>query len=169
VFVRPVVPTDIDDLREAIVVADEQTLRDRFLGMHPSLTGSDLHRLTEVDFQSRLALAAFDEESSGVAIARYEGKPGEDVAEVAIVVDPDWRRVGLASRLLAMLAEAAVERGLRRFTAVYLVGNEVVEGLVRASGLPRTCRVSFGVTEVEINLTPLAEGAPLGGSVGPEG
>jgi GNAT superfamily N-acetyltransferase len=165
VSVRPVLPSDIDGLRAAIATADERTLTDRFLGWHPSLSESDLHHLTEVDYRWRLALVAFDEEGGGVAIARYEGKPDEDVAEVAIAVDPDWRRVGLGSWLLTTLAEAAVDQGLRRFTAMYQADNSVVEGIVRASGLPRSCRISYGVAETEVDLTPLAEKRLTGASV----
>lgn len=165
VSVRPVLPADIDGLRLAIATADERTLTDRFLGWHPSLSERDLHHLTEVDYRWRLALVAFDEEGMGVAIARYEGRPDADVAEVAIVVDPDWRRVGLGSWLLTVLAEAAVDRGIRRFTAMYRAENEVVEGIVRASGLPRSCRISLGVAETEVDLTPLAETRVSGASV----
>ena len=155
VFVRPIVPGDIDGLRAAIAAADEETLQDRFLGWHPHLGERDLHRLTEVDYQWRMALVALDEAGTGVAIARYEGQPGSDSAELAIAVDRRWRRVGLGSRLLTMLALAAVGRELRRFRAIYLAENHEVDGLVRASGLPRTQNVSQGVAEVEIDLTPL--------------
>jgi predicted GNAT family acetyltransferase len=66
-----------------------------------------------------------------VAIARYE-PAGDDKAEVAVAVSPAWRHVGLAAALIALLAEAALERGVITFTASYLAANEQHEA--RAPG-----------------------------------
>jgi RimJ/RimL family protein N-acetyltransferase len=70
----------------------------------------------------------------GIAVARYEaiGEPG--VAEIAVVVDPAWRRAGLATALVRMLAEAAVAHGFTRFTATYLADNVPVEELLDEAG-----------------------------------
>ena len=60
---------------------------------------------------------------AGLGSLRYEGQPGEDLVEIAIAVDPDWRRVGLGHRLLKSLGEAAATRGIHRLVAAYSCGE----------------------------------------------
>jgi predicted GNAT family acetyltransferase len=61
-----------------------------------------------VDYQRRLALVAADAATGqGVAIAHYEWL-SDGVAEIPVVVDPAWRRVGLATALIEMLSQAAL-------------------------------------------------------------
>ena len=99
----------------------------------------------------RLALTAFGD-GAGVGVARYEGQAGSDSAEVAIVVDPHWQRVGLGSLLLRMLCEAARSRGIRRFTALTLADNKAVRSLLRSSGLPYSLETHSGYAEIVIVL-----------------
>ena len=108
----------------------------------------------------KLALVAFSQESKGVGIARYDGKPGEDIAEAAVVVDPAWRRVGLGIQLLSLLRDAALMRGIRRFWATFLGENVAVQGLLRRCGLPHTITISGGMAEVTIDLAPLPGTTP---------
>ncbi len=106
--------------------ADPETLRRRFIGAAPSPTPELLHRLTTVDYVQRFALVARDAETGrGVAIARYEGL-ADGTADVAVAVDPAWRRVGLATVLVHLLAQAAVARGIHAFSAEHLADNQPV-------------------------------------------
>lgn len=112
VRIRPILPSDAPELAEAIRTADPDTLCRRFLGAPPRVTAELLTRLTTVDYVRRFALVAFDPTTDrGVAIARYEPLT-EGVAEIAVAVDPAWRRAGLATALVELLAEAALERGI---------------------------------------------------------
>ena len=149
VFVRPIVPADLDALREAIANADPQTIHDRFLGGRPPTDEQSLRHLTTVDYVRRLAIVAFDRRGHGVAIARYEGAANTDHAEVAVVVDPAWRRIGLASALLRMLADAARERGIARFSATSYADNIDVHDILSRSGLPHR-RIGTGAVVDDI-------------------
>jgi GNAT superfamily N-acetyltransferase len=149
VYVRPIVPADKDALREAVTHADPETLRARFLGGRPPADDRALDYLTVLDYVHRLALVAFDPKGRGVAIARYEGAAGSDVAEVAVAVDPAWRRVRLATGLLQLLASAAIERGITAFTASYYADNVDVHDLVTRSGLPHR-QAAAGAVVVDI-------------------
>jgi len=155
VHVRPILPSDGPALAAAVASADAETLRLRFLGWRPVLDDASFRHLVEVDYQRRLALVAFDSADRGVGIARYEGRPDEDLVEIAIAVDPDWRRVGLGHRLLTILGEAAATRGIRRLVAAYSVGNHDVEGLLRSCGLPYRTLATHGVVEVQLELPPI--------------
>jgi GNAT superfamily N-acetyltransferase len=162
VHIRPIVPADAPGLAAAIAGADDETLRLRFLGWKPVLDDVTLQRLVVVDYRWRLALVALDANGVGAGIARYEGKAGEDVAEIAVAVAPQWRRLGLGSRLLRMLGEAAVARGIKQFVGYYLGDNDEVEGLVTASGLPHRGTVSRGLVETHLDLPPAPAPEPAG-------
>jgi GNAT superfamily N-acetyltransferase len=152
VFVRPIVPADAGPLGDALRDADPETLRSRFLGGPPHVTPALLERLTTLDYVRRFALVAGDERTGrGVGIARFEAV-GEGVAEVAVAVDPAWRRVGLATGLVELLGEAARERGIREFTASFLAENRPVVKLVRlASSIGRQV-IREGIAEVAVRL-----------------
>jgi GNAT superfamily N-acetyltransferase len=152
VLVRPIVPADAAALGEAIRSADSDTLRRRFLGGPPHVTPALLTRLTTVDYRRRFALTAADEATGrGVAIARYESM-AEGVAEVAVVVDPAWRRVGLATALIEMLAQAALERGISAFSATYLAENRPVDALLGLAGRAGRQLIKQGIAEFVVRL-----------------
>jgi RimJ/RimL family protein N-acetyltransferase len=150
VLVRPILPTDAPELAEAFRRADRDTLYRRFLSGPPPMTERRLRRLTTVDYVRRLAIVARDTETgAGVAVARYEPQ-GDGVAEVAVVVDAGWRRVGLATALVELLAEAALDRGVHTFSMTYLAENRPVASLVNAAGGRQ--RIRAGIAECAIAL-----------------
>ncbi len=152
VFVRPVLPSDAPELADAIRTADADTLRRRFLGGPPPVTPALLAHLTNVDYRHRFALVAIDPATRrGVAIARYE-QISADVAEVAVAVSPSWRRAGLATALMSLLAEAAMERGIVTFTASYFAGNRPVAALVEGAGGLAGQVIKQGITEFSVPL-----------------
>lgn len=152
VAIRPVIPADAPRLATAILTADPDTLRRRFLGGPPHVTPALVERLTTLDYARRFALAAADESGGqGVAIARYEAMDG-GVAEVAVVVDPAWRRVGLATALIELLAEAALDHGIHEFSASYLADNRPVAALLTMAGGAGQQLIREGIAEVAVAL-----------------
>lgn len=152
VAIRPLVPSDAPDLAAAIRSADADTLRRRFLGGPPRITPDLLARLTELDYVHRFALVAADATSGqGIAIARYEYL-ADGVAEVAVAVDPAWRRAGLATAMVEILAQAALERHIHSFSAAYLADNRPVAALLSLADLTRPRAVGHGLAESEVEL-----------------
>jgi RimJ/RimL family protein N-acetyltransferase len=150
-FVRPIIPADAAALAKAIVSADPETLRRRFLGGPPPVTDALLTHLTSIDYARRFALVAGEPSGCGIGIARYEAVD-DTVAEVAVAVDPGWRRVGLGTELITILAHAAMEHGIHTFTATYLAQNRPVEALLdHADGTGRTM-ISLGIAEAAVAL-----------------
>ena len=165
VFIRPILPSDAPALADAIRTADSDTLRRRFLGGAPRVTAALLAHLTVVDYMQRFALVAIDTVSGrGAGIARYE-PAGEGVAEIAVVVRPEWRRAGLGTLLILVLAKAAAERGVHTFSASYLAENRPVAALVEdAGGLIRQV-IEQGIAEFSLTL----DGSqPATGPAGPD-
>lgn len=162
VFIRPILPRDAPELASAIKTADADTLRRRFLGSPPPVTPELLVHLTNLDYQRRFALVALDAVTGrGVAIARYE-LVGDDTAEVAIAVTPAWRHVGLATELIALLAEAAHERGVVTFTASCLAANRPVAALFEQAGGHGRRVIEQGIAEFSVALEhPEAPAGPV--------
>lgn len=150
VFIRPVVPADAAELGFEIEHADPETIHSRFFRSRVRVDEELLSYLTVLDYDRRFALAAFAD--SGVAIARYEGSPGSDVAEMAVAVKPQWRRIGLATLLLARLKDAARDNGIRRMRADFLADNEAARGLIARAGFDDPV-YQLGVGSVETDLT----------------
>ena len=126
VQIRAILPSDAEDLAEAIETADRETLLHRFFTAAPHITNQQIHYLAEVDYRRRLALIARDAEGEGVAVARYECHPDSCNAEVAVAVAPEWRGLGIATELLRRLENPARANGFKAFDAVYLPDNDAV-------------------------------------------
>jgi GNAT superfamily N-acetyltransferase len=150
VAVRPIVPDDAAELAAALATADPVTLRRRFLGAAPRVAPALLKRLTVIDYTRRFALVAFDPDTGrGIAVARYEWL-ADGIAEVAVVVDPAWRRLGLATALIELLAEAALARGIHEFSASFLAENRPVEVLLAHVGGAGKQLIKQGIAEVVV-------------------
>ncbi len=160
VWVRPILPSDRPELARAIRTADPADLRNRFMGGAPPTSRAALERLTNLDYRDRFALVARSG-GRGIAVARYSRLPEPDgdgaaTAEIAVAIDPQWRNRGLATALIQLLAQRALDCGIAAFTAEFLSRNQdVVE-------LANRVRVAIVVANTEASLH-----ARLDGSVSP--
>ncbi|WP_158843576.1 GNAT family N-acetyltransferase [Saccharothrix deserti] len=152
VRMTPVTPADREELADALRHADVDTLFQRFCGAAPPVTPALLTHLTDLDHVRRCAIAARDATGRGVAIARYEAVPEPGAAEVAVVVAPAWRHVGLATAMVGRLASLALANGFDRFTATHLAGHRAVARMLRSAG---AVRIGTGSTvEWSVRLCP---------------
>jgi GNAT superfamily N-acetyltransferase len=113
-------------LAKGLELLSDESRRRRFLTAKPRLTAAELRYLTEVDGDSHFALVAVRPENFTqiVAVARYVRLPDSPAtAEAAIVVGDPWQRKGLGRRLAVMLADAAREHGIERFSATIASDN----------------------------------------------
>jgi GNAT superfamily N-acetyltransferase len=113
-----------------------------------------LDKLTRVDYVRRFALVARSLER-GVAVARYgvlpRSRDGSPLADVAVTVAPEWRRVGLATALLELLTRRAKECGITDFTTLFLAENRPVTELAR--GGHAHVVIAEGVAQLHAALT----------------
>jgi protein lysine acetyltransferase len=126
VVIRQIRAGDKQMLARGLELLSEETRRRRFLGAKPRLTAGELRYLTEVDGDSHFALVAVlaDRLDHVVAVARYVRlRDDPTTADAAIVVGDPWQRRGLGRRLAVLLADAAREHGIARFSATMLSDN----------------------------------------------
>lgn len=154
IWVRPIVPEDVARIAYAFEHADIDTIRRRFFTAAPPTDRAHLEYLATVDYVHRLALVAMDEDGNSVGIGRFEATSDTD-AEIAIVVAPDWRRLGVGAALLGALEDPARERGIERFVALYLPENSAVERLLQTIGYGGR-RLVDGIAELTKDLTETA-------------
>ena len=135
VAIRPVEPADLDQLRALLAGLTPEARRLRFFS-----GGADVQRAARwaatVGLREGAGLVAVaGDPQEIVGHACFEsGRPG--VAEVAFEVSERVRGQGLATILLAHLAEVAAERGIERFVAEVLPENRRMIEVFRESGFP---------------------------------
>jgi len=134
IVIREIRPSDRELLVHSRARYSEETMRRRFLGPKPQLSNAELRYLTEVDGEDHYALVAvpLEDLDTIVATGRFVRLPEDPTtAETAIVVADDHQRRGLGKRLAIMLADAARDRDVQRFTAAMLSDNEPALRLMR--------------------------------------
>jgi acetyltransferase len=133
VTIRPIGPHDKERLAAGHALMSPETQRLRYLTPKPRLSGSELRYLTEVDGNDHVAFVAIadDQPDATVAVGRFVRLPDQpDTAEFAIVVADAYQGAGLGSALTGRLADAAVARGIRRFSATVLYENVAIRALL---------------------------------------
>ena len=99
---------------------------------------------------------------AGAAIALDEGRrPRGDEASTAAgagAVAPDWRRAGLATALVEMLARRALEGGITDLSAMFLAQNRPVTEL--AHGGHAKVVIAHGIADLHAVLAKPHEDVP---------
>jgi acetyltransferase len=134
IFIRPIAPADAQRMRHALEFGDPETIQRRFLTGAPPKGEGAIEYLVTLDYAWRLALIAMDDDGNSIGIGRYEGSPESSNAEVAIVVDPQWRGRGVGSVLLKHLEPYAHAAGIETFVALYQPDNVGVAALLKSIG-----------------------------------
>jgi acyl-CoA hydrolase/GNAT superfamily N-acetyltransferase len=139
-LIRPLKATDERALQEFFYSHSPETIYNRYFGPKQQLAHLEAAKLCCVDYQSRMALAVFQREGDNVerivAVARYAVNPRSNMAETAVVVHEDYRRLGLARYLLAQLQRHAMGQGIKGFCSEILAGNEAMLAYHRRLGHP---------------------------------
>jgi GNAT superfamily N-acetyltransferase len=161
--VRPIEPDDREVLRRGVEAMSPDSRYKRFLSATPTLSSGQLKYLTDVDHHDHEALVALSEDGDSVGVARFVRLPDQPgTAEVAVAVNDDWQRRGVASGLLTHLARRAREEGIDRFTATALASNHEVIDLLEDLGPARVAPVGDGLVEMSVDLpAEAAEDGPL--------
>jgi acetyltransferase len=134
VVIRRIRPSDRELLEHSRAQFSDESMRRRFLGPKPRLTSTELRYLTEVDGQDHYAVVALplDDLETIVGVGRFVRLADDPTsAEAAIIVGDAVQGKGLGRRLAHELADAARDRGIRRFRASMLSDNRAALALMR--------------------------------------
>jgi GNAT superfamily N-acetyltransferase len=149
--VRPIEAADAEALVALHARLSADTIYRRYFGVRPHLSPAVVERFTRVDGRTRFALVAV-RGSDLVAVTRYEGRPGESSAEIAVVVDDALQHQGIGRLMLERLVDVAREAGLRTLAADVLAGNVAMLALLRTLGLPRRTESDGDTVTVLVDL-----------------
>jgi acetyltransferase len=152
VFVRPIAPVDSLRMAHALEFGDPDTIRRRFLTGAPPKGHGAIEYLVTSDYVSRLALIAMDENGNSIGVGRYEGATDSTSAEIAIVIDPQWRGRGVGSLLLGHLEPHARSVGIDQFFGLYQPDNAAVAALLKSLDY-EPAPMSDGLVSVTKRLT----------------
>lgn len=147
---RPVVPGDLAGIDRFVAGLSP---RSRFLRFHAAvrrLNVAQLAGIVDVDHRERETLVVRDPDRGRiVALGQYVAV-GPGVAELGLAVADEWQHRGLGTRLVAALAAAGREEGVRAFTASVMAENRAALALFRR--WPGSVSVERHGTEVEVLL-----------------
>jgi GNAT superfamily N-acetyltransferase len=129
---RAIGPADRAQLLRGFERLSDETRYRRFFSAVPRMPEALVTRLLDTDGWNHLAI-------------------GAESAETAVTVVDELQRRGLGRLLLAALGEAALARGVRRFSARVLASNAPMKGLLRSLGAARP-RFESGQLLYELEL-----------------
>jgi acyl-CoA synthetase (NDP forming)/RimJ/RimL family protein N-acetyltransferase len=155
--VRPVVPADAPALRDFLAGLSENSrwLRYFTLGVNLDAAAQRAAAGDRPEGYGLIVTIGSDERVVAHAVFEVE-RPGR--AEVAFAVADEMQGRGLATLLLAHLAQVASARGIHEFTATVLPENRRMISVFRESGFPVRVHASPDGIEVEFP-TELGEDA----------
>ncbi len=157
ILLRPIRPTDDEPMKDLFYSFSEQTLFQRFRKVVKEMPHSRRQLFCNVDYFQEMAIVAVKEEEDReefLGVARYLMDEGTRSAEIGFTVRDDWQGRGIGRKLFDALARIARRRGIRRFTARILAGNQAMLTVLRGGGFPVKTERRNDVIHAEIDLTP---------------
>lgn len=150
---RPIRPDDVAALQRGFARLTPEQVRQRTFHRMNELSDEAAHRLANVD-PLTAAYVVVDDAGELHGEARLHVEHGGDVAEFALVVDPEMLGIGIGSALMRRLFEEARRRGLRELWGTVLAQNALMLELAHrlgaereaVAGEPDVVRVRFELT-----------------------
>ena len=150
--VRTIQPGDASALQRFHGRLSERSIYLRFFGPMKELSNEKARYFAHTDSINHFALVALDpdEPDEIVAVARYDREAGSDRAEYAALVEDLWQGRGVGVGLTHQLVDTARDRGIRRFYALVMHGNQGMLRLLRSLDLPERERREGNDKYVEV-------------------
>jgi acetyltransferase len=152
VTIRPVLPSDLDPLRNFFTALSRATRRLRFHTSVNEISEHLLREFTMANHRAHVALVAqihdgaTDQPATLVAEARFVRNADSASAEFALVVADNWRRIGLGTMLTRILSQHARLMGVRSLYGDVLEDNKSMRGLAHSLGARLSRTIGRGQT-----------------------
>lgn len=154
ICIRAAHPDDCDRVIEAFHKLDSESIYLRFFGPKKSISEAELRAFREVDFATRVILLCTtlcDEREIVIGSAAYT-RAQEGAAEVAVIVEEYYRKLGIARRLLQHLGNLATDAGIDTFGAEVLPYNKAMLVVFGRCGWPMAAKTVDGTVHVTLGL-----------------
>ena len=155
VLVRPARTGDAAALQDLFYRMPPEDVFTRFFRHLTTLPLSTAEHMTSVSFEDEVTLLAVQGDWGSeqvVGTVSYYRDPTSGRADVAFMVDPDWKGRGLGTALRDVVVDVARRRGVVALTADVLAENTAMLRVFRSSGLDVEAHTSHGVTEIVLTL-----------------
>jgi acetyl coenzyme A synthetase (ADP forming)-like protein len=149
VRVRPVRPADEPELRAFLERMSPESRQLRFFTAGADLTGA-AHSFADTDYRDRFGLVATTGEDREIVAHAVYVRGGAERAEVGFEVADHLHGQGIATILMAHLAEVASAAGIESFEAEVLAANRRMLRMFRDSGFPAEVRATPDGFTVEL-------------------
>jgi GNAT superfamily N-acetyltransferase len=134
-WIRPVEPEDAEALVRMFDRLSPESIYRRFFTQLPRLDGKFLEWFAVADHDKHEGVV-YTVGGEIVGVAHYQRmKDDPATAEIAVIVEDDCQRRGIARRLMNRLTRLARDRGIENLSAVVLTNNQAARSLV-ASMVP---------------------------------
>jgi acetyltransferase len=134
-IIRPIRPEDAAQHATFFARLSPEDIRYRFFTAMRELSPEMTARLTQIDYDREMAFVAIREVSGEtVGVARLVMEPDGVSGEIAVIVQPDMKGRGLASRLVHRLIDWARTRGMRVVVGQVLSDNAPMLAFMRHLG-----------------------------------
>jgi RimJ/RimL family protein N-acetyltransferase len=131
-WIRPVEPEDAEALVRMFDRLSPESIYRRFFTQLPSLDGKFLEWFAVADHDKHEGVV-YTVGGEIVGVAHYERlKDDPNTAEIAVIVEDDCQRRGIARKLMNRLTRLAGERGIRNLSAVVLTNNQAARSLAES-------------------------------------
>ena len=166
VTVRALRESDREKIATAVRRLDRESIYLRLFSYRNDLTEAGLDRLMQFDPKREVSLLVTigkNADERVIGSGRYvllDTPSARRTAEVAFVVDGDFRGQGIASRLLRHLAVVARDNGIEVFEADVLATNGPMLGVFARTGWEMQSRRDGGSVHVTLELPKRDLSAP---------
>lgn len=140
IFLRPLRPEDAPGLRSGFSRLDPDDVRMRFFAHMREMSPAMAARLTQLDYNREMALAAFPAEGpdrNGLGVVRLVADPDNRRAEFAITIRSQDKGRGLGRALMERIMDYAVKRGIAEIWGDVLADNGRMLALCDELGFDR--------------------------------
>ncbi|MFI4974358.1 MAG: GNAT family N-acetyltransferase [Caulobacterales bacterium] len=156
---RPIRPEDAPGLQDLTVRSDAEDVRLRFRGGLRRLPDVWAARLSQIDYDREMAIAAIDAGGDVLGVARLAADPERESAEFALFVRSDHQHRGLGRALMTALLDYARAIGLRQVWGSVERGNQRMLALARELGFVNGHHDDPSLVRATLTLQPAPQPA----------
>jgi acyl-CoA hydrolase len=159
---RPIRPSDEEGMRRLFYRFSNEAVYYRYFTPLRSMPHGRMQAYVNVDWTTTMAIVGLvgpTGQGRIVAEGRFVRELHRPLADLVFLVDPDQQGAGVASFLYRMLADLALQRGLKGFTAEVLFSNQAMMKVFRNGPYPVKAVLENGIYYLTIPFE--SPGKPL--------